>query len=137
VRRKLKLNLRFAPGSADVDKEKIEMIVPCLLQEGGVSGPCQEAGHMETRKDFDPPRQSDRNIRCRTVALDQSQLNLAMLRVALHNKVSTVLCDRQLLGDLRTTGACYTEDGVAEPMDDPNPSFCVRHTPLGTIFLCD
>ena len=55
-----------------------------------------------------------------------------MLRVDLHNKVSTYLTDRRLLGDLRTTGACYTDEGVAEPMDDPNPAFCVRHGPLGT-----
>jgi hypothetical protein len=55
-----------------------------------------------------------------------------MIRVALHDKVSDILVDRRLLGDLRTTGACYTVDGVAEPGDDPNPSFCVRHTALDT-----
>lgn len=68
--------------------------------------------------------------------LGHCHLHFAMLRVDLHNKVSSYLTDRRLLGDLRTTGACYTDEGVAEPNDDPNPSFCVRHGPLGTpIFM--
>lgn len=60
-----------------------------------------------------------------------SHLKCAMIRAALHDKVSDILVDRRLLGDLRTTGVCYTENGVAEPGDDPNPSFCVLHSALG------
>lgn len=67
----------------------------------------------------------------RKAALFHSRLKCAMIRAALHDKVSDILVDRRLLGELRTTGVCYTENGVAEPGDDPNPSFCVLHSALG------
>lgn len=57
-----------------------------------------------------------------------------MLRLSFQDRISTVLVDKHLLGELRTSGACYTDDGVAEAGDDPNPSYCVRHTPLGTLY---